>query len=67
MRLLNNRTIERAWRLLVGEHQVGKDEEARRQQVVAIGICLIGSAALLSFGMAALVAGNFPLAAREDR
>ena len=48
---------------ILGEMSSDKDREAERQRTIAIGISLIGSAALIVFGSAAVAARNYLLAA----
>ena len=48
---------------ILGEMSSDTDREAERQRTIAIGICLIGSAALIVFGGAAVAARNYVLAA----
>jgi len=56
------RTFETLRYKILGETGSDTDREAERQRTIAIGICLIGSAALIVFGSAAVAARNYALA-----
>ncbi|MGB5161415.1 MAG: response regulator [Thermoanaerobaculia bacterium] len=57
------RTFEKVRYAILGETDSDTDREDERRRTIAIGICLIGSAALTVFGAAALTARNHALAA----
>ena len=58
-------SIDTFRRAILGETDLGSSRELERQRTIAIGICLIGTAALVAFGIAALMAGDRPLATAD--
>ncbi len=55
-------TLDRYRRNILGDTEGDSDRELERQRTIAMGICLIGAAALTAFGSVAALAGNAMLA-----
>jgi len=58
-------SIDKFRHAILGDTDPGSNRELERQRTIAIGICLIGTVALVAFGVAALAAQNFALATAD--
>jgi PAS domain S-box-containing protein len=58
-------SIDKIRRSILGDTDPGSNRELERQRTIAIGVCLIGTLALVAFGIAALVTQSLDLATAD--
>ena len=59
------KSIDTFRQTILGDTDPGSNRELERQRTIAIGVCLIGTLALIAFGITALAAHNLPLATAD--